>query len=355
MAPETIAAPPRSLCFAIGPYGEDDSATRKWSNFVHDKVLAPAMPAEYRVKRTIDEPRSGRIWQRIEQDLEQAPLVIADLSDANPNAYFELGFRHARRKPVVHIARAGTVLPFDVRDFPVIFVAADWVESRGGFFASTDEDLQRARNEVREFIEMLPPPASEGARTKVDTTPAPVSAKVYRWQAFYAPNIHTEWLKAQPDVFRDEVDRYENGGGTMAISESRLVLFAEYLALKGAAGLTGEGTIFLTMFNQTQQLDFGYAAFRFGALPDPLVIEVVDVGWNPTGLEWISFQQRSRPVSVDRGGRQVPVTIPGYNYTLDLAGTSGRPGFWPGTMKHPTSGTSLGRVELRAKYGDYLR
>lgn len=43
----------------------------------------------------------------VEDLIAQSDLVIADLSDANPNVMYEVGFAHALRKPVIPIVREG--------------------------------------------------------------------------------------------------------------------------------------------------------------------------------------------------------------------------------------------------------
>jgi nucleoside 2-deoxyribosyltransferase len=344
MAPVPTTAPSRALCFTIGPYGGEESEVRKWSNFLLEKILAPVMKDELVVQRTIDYPESGRIWQRIERDLRDARVVVADLTDTNPNAYFELGFRHALKRPVVHIARAGTTLPFDVRDLSVIFVNADYVD-RKGYFTIEDGELRRVQSLVRLHLDTL----------SGDEPTDPVSAKVYAWQVFYTPHLHVDWLAAQRERFREEVERYEGGGGTAAVSDASLSLFAEYLALKSAASQNGEGTIFLTMNNHTKRLDFGYAAFRFAMSPEPVLIKVVDVTCGRDGLQAIRFAQQSRPYQVERGGRMVAVTIPGYNYTLQVQPDPAADGTTLGTITHPHSQTTLGMVELAPRYGEYLR
>jgi hypothetical protein len=47
-------------------------------------------------------------------DLLEADLVIADLTDHNPNVLFELGLRMAEDKPVALIKAIGTGKVFDV-------------------------------------------------------------------------------------------------------------------------------------------------------------------------------------------------------------------------------------------------
>jgi hypothetical protein len=41
-------------------------------------------------------------------------LVVADLTGSNPNVFYELGIRHATRKPIVTIIEGGERIPFDV-------------------------------------------------------------------------------------------------------------------------------------------------------------------------------------------------------------------------------------------------
>ena len=57
--------------------------------------------------------------------------------------------------------------------------------------------------------------------------------------------------------------------------------------------------------------------------------------------------------AVERGGRLVNVTIPGYKYALKLASSSATGGF-VGTIDHPRTSTRIGDAELTPRYGDHL-
>ena len=46
--------------------------------------------------------------------LNQARIVVADLSGSNPNVFYELGVAHTLGKEVIMIAQHLTVVPFDV-------------------------------------------------------------------------------------------------------------------------------------------------------------------------------------------------------------------------------------------------
>lgn len=60
----------------------------------------------------ISEP--GIITTQIIEHIVDAALVIADLTEKNPNVFYELALRHAIRKPLVQMIKKGEVIPFDV-------------------------------------------------------------------------------------------------------------------------------------------------------------------------------------------------------------------------------------------------
>jgi hypothetical protein len=68
--------------------------------------------------KTLDAVRSealrGDILRQIIADLINSAVVVADLTDRNPNVYWELGVRHSFKQCTVTIAEAGTKLPFDL-------------------------------------------------------------------------------------------------------------------------------------------------------------------------------------------------------------------------------------------------
>lgn len=64
--------------------------------------------------------KPGSIITDIVQSISDADYIIADLSDPNPNVYYELGFSHALNKPVILITQDLSSLPFDLRHQRVI-------------------------------------------------------------------------------------------------------------------------------------------------------------------------------------------------------------------------------------------
>src|ERR1700674_995409 len=114
-----------SLCFVVGPIGKDGSPERKHSDLLLNAVIKQVLQQTefgYLVKRADEDADPGMIGDRVISDLINAELVVADLTDLNPNAFYELGIRHSTEKPTIHVARAQTILPFDTVTHRTIFV-----------------------------------------------------------------------------------------------------------------------------------------------------------------------------------------------------------------------------------------
>lgn len=102
-------------CFVISPIGEDESETRKRSNQVLRHIIRPAVEeCGYKAIRADEIDKPGIITSQVIQHVVSDPLVIADLSETNPNVFYELAIRHAIRKPLVQIIQKGERIPFDV-------------------------------------------------------------------------------------------------------------------------------------------------------------------------------------------------------------------------------------------------
>ena len=70
----------------------------------------------------IDEPETNeRITDRILESIQKAEHVIVDLTYSRPNVFFEAGYAHALGKIPIYVARQGTKLEFDLKDYPVLF------------------------------------------------------------------------------------------------------------------------------------------------------------------------------------------------------------------------------------------
>lgn len=70
----------------------------------------------------VDEVQANeRITDRILESIQKAEYVIVDLTESRPNVFYEAGYAQGIGKLPVYIASQGTILEFDLKDYPVIF------------------------------------------------------------------------------------------------------------------------------------------------------------------------------------------------------------------------------------------
>lgn len=102
--------------FVIMPFGEKGESPRPQGFFSEllNSLITPAANAAGFAVETARKQGSDVIQSTIINQLLKADLVIADLTDHNPNVLFELGIRIAKDLPVALIKAEGTGPIFDV-------------------------------------------------------------------------------------------------------------------------------------------------------------------------------------------------------------------------------------------------
>src|ERR1051325_953451 len=156
---------PRGLCFVISPIGDAETETRRRADCLLTEVIRPALEGfGYDVQRGDLLPGLQQISTQVLRSIVDAPLVVADLTGANPNVFYELALRHTVRKPVISLLQAGEQLPFDVATFRVIEVST-----------ASPEMIGRARQAIAEKVqcwssESLASPIAQALATWVFAT-----------------------------------------------------------------------------------------------------------------------------------------------------------------------------------------
>lgn len=115
----------KKVCFVITPIGDDNSEIRRHIDGIIEQAIEPALGEKYKIVAAHKEYAIGSINDRVIKSVFEADLVIANLTNTNPNVMYELAIRHSFGKPAIVIAEKGTKLPFDVIDENTLFYIND--------------------------------------------------------------------------------------------------------------------------------------------------------------------------------------------------------------------------------------
>ncbi|HLL88142.1 MAG TPA: hypothetical protein VK324_02450 [Tepidisphaeraceae bacterium] len=142
---EPPVAGERPVCFVIMPFTERSAEHQKgfFSEVLSSLIIPAATDAGFVVK-TAHRKGSDVIQSTIVRELLKADLVLADLTEHNPNVLFELGMRMREDKPVVLIRAEGTGRIFDVDNMLRV------EEYDGRLWKSTiEDDLPKLTEHIR--------------------------------------------------------------------------------------------------------------------------------------------------------------------------------------------------------------
>lgn len=107
----------RDNCFVVMPFDEK-------RNFVYEYVIKPALEQhpvfDFEVIRADMLLTAEKITDEINAGIEKADLLVVDISAANMNVYYELGFGHAKERKAILLRESfpeNPPIPFDIKDF----------------------------------------------------------------------------------------------------------------------------------------------------------------------------------------------------------------------------------------------
>jgi len=105
---------PRPFVFVLMPFSKlfDDA---------YLLAIKPACEEAGAYAERVDEQIfTGSILDRLYNQIAKADLLVADMSERNPNVFYEVGYAHALDKPTVLVTRSAEDIPFDLKHYPHI-------------------------------------------------------------------------------------------------------------------------------------------------------------------------------------------------------------------------------------------
>nr|DAS45964.1 MAG TPA: CMP/hydroxymethyl CMP hydrolase [Caudoviricetes sp.] len=141
------------ICFIVTAIGESGTPTRERADNVYRYLIAPVCEElGYKPVRVDHVNAVDNINETVINYLKTAPMVVADMTDHNPNAFYELGFRQALELPLVPIIKVGERLPFDVMTTRTVFYDTD--------VSKIEESKENLKSKIQSFKNFKMPESS---------------------------------------------------------------------------------------------------------------------------------------------------------------------------------------------------
>ena len=105
---------PKPFAFVLMPFSEqfDD---------IYELAIQPACDLAGAYAERVDKQIfHGSILDRVYNQISKADIIIADMSERNPNVFYEVGYAHALGKPTILLTKTTEDIPFDLRNYPHI-------------------------------------------------------------------------------------------------------------------------------------------------------------------------------------------------------------------------------------------
>ncbi len=106
--------PDSSLCFVLMPFAES------WSDRIYHKILKPLLGECDLTPTRADDLFGARIMEDIWASINNAFIVVADVTNRNPNVFYELGIAHTVGANVILLTQNDDDVPFDIKPYRYI-------------------------------------------------------------------------------------------------------------------------------------------------------------------------------------------------------------------------------------------
>ena len=136
---------PKKKCFVIMPFSATTSCKQNEWLDIFENTIKPAIDdSGFNYECSRASLTMGNIINDIIDNLNRSEVVIADLTDRNPNVFYELGVRHSLRNVTILITQRMDDIPFDLQPYAVI--KYDWKTKQGK--ESFKQDIAKVLSEI---------------------------------------------------------------------------------------------------------------------------------------------------------------------------------------------------------------
>lgn len=100
---------PVKIAFALMPLGEE------YKDLYIYGIRGAAEKTGFVYFRSDEIEHNAGIMNEIMHQIDKASVLIAEVTDKNPNVCYEVGLAHAKGKETILVARKGSNIPFDLK------------------------------------------------------------------------------------------------------------------------------------------------------------------------------------------------------------------------------------------------
>ena len=226
-------------------------------DWAYEQLIKPAFEAaKYAVVRADDIDSQQNILKDIVTAIAESDVVVADLTGANPNVYYELGLAHALQKQVVLLSQDVQKAPFDLRSYRIIEYGDRFDQFQGAL-----ERLRKLAHDISaERVRFGSPISDFIPRTRAAPATDTADAKETSDDVAAVERTHDEIVEedGEPgmlDLVTDTEEGFAEQTELLANATKQITLLGEYAtdvtpriqALTAAGDYKGLRSIFLNL------------------------------------------------------------------------------------------------------------
>ena len=117
--------------FVIMPFSKttENHTAQHWARH-YNLYLKPLIEKVENIEAFHCEPLTDDVANQTVLDLVKSDIVVADLTDRDPNVLWELGVRHSFKQSTIPIAETGTQVPFKFSSKGILFYNVDYLDNQ---------------------------------------------------------------------------------------------------------------------------------------------------------------------------------------------------------------------------------